>query len=121
MQSDVFICFRSSGLPIRKSVYAYFNKVVAIVFLVSSPTKFEISASGNLSALVADTTYASRLSACKLKIELYLSPTTQLQLSKVLVLNKEHLQQPTRQTNIVHLSRRHIPLALSSNLVSDEN
>ena len=36
--------FGSSGLPISKSVFGYFSKAVAIAFLVSSPTKFEISA-----------------------------------------------------------------------------
>ena len=70
--------------------------------------------------LAADTKYASRLCDCKLNIELYLSPTTHLQLSKALVSNKEHLQQPVRQTNFMHQSPRHIPLALSSNLISVE-
>ena len=70
--------------------------------------------------LVADTKYASRLCNCKLNIELYLSPTTQLQFSKALVSNKEHLQQPVMQTIIMHQSPKHIPLALSLNLISDE-
>ena len=30
------------------------------------------------------------------------------------------MQQPVRQTNIIHQSPRRIPLALSSNLISDE-
>ena len=52
--------------------------------------------------------------------ELCLSPTTYLQLCKALVSSKEHLLQLVTQTNIVHLSPRHIPLALLSNFVSDE-
>ena len=50
--------------------------------------------------------YASQLCLCKLKVELYLLPTTHLQLSKALVSNKEHLQQLVRQTNIVHYCQR---------------
>ena len=73
-----------------------------------------------VSTLVAETKYARRLCDCKLNIELYLSPTTHLQLSKALVSNKEYLHQPVWQTNIAHQSPRHIPLALSSNLSSDE-
>ena len=46
LQSAVFIYFCSSGLAIWKSVLGYFNMVVAVAFLVSSPTKFENSASG---------------------------------------------------------------------------
>ena len=71
--------------------------------------------------LVDYTKYASQLCDCKLNIELYLSPTTHLQLSQPLVSNKEHLQQLERQTNIMHQSPRHIPLALSSNLITDES
>ena len=38
--------FGSSGLPSPKSLLRYFITVVAMAFLVSSPTKFENSASG---------------------------------------------------------------------------
>ena len=114
MQSAVFIYFCSFGLPIRKSVIGYFNPVAAAAFLVSSPPKFENSAIGMYLGK-----YASPLCDCKLNTELYLSPTTYLQLSKALVSNKEHLQQLVRQTNIMHQSPRHIPLALSSNFISE--
>ena len=70
--------------------------------------------------LVANTKNATRLFDGKLNIELYLSPTTHLQLSKALVSNTKHLQQPVRQTNIMCQLPSHIPLALSSNLISDE-
>ena len=46
LQYAVSIYFCSFGLPIQKSVLGYFNRVVAVAFLVSSPTKFENSASG---------------------------------------------------------------------------
>ena len=36
------------------------------------------------------------------------------------MLNKEHVQQTVRLTNIMHQSPKHIPLARSSNLISDE-
>ena len=94
--------------------------VVAVTFLVSSSTKFENTASGMYCTLVADIKYASRLCDCKLNIEVYLSPTTHLQLSKALVSNKEPLQQPERQTSIMHQLPKHIPLALFSKLISDE-
>ena len=101
--------FGGSGFPIPKSVLGYFIKSVAMAFLVSSPTKFENSASGM--CLVVDTKYTSRLCACKLKIEFYLSPISYLQLSIALVSNKKYLQQLMRLTNIMHLLPRHIPHA----------
>ena len=70
--------------------------------------------------LVVDTKYASRLSDCKFNIGLYLSPTTHLQLFKALVANKDHLQQPVRQTTSKHQSPRRLPLEVPSNLISDE-
>ena len=53
-------------------------------------------------------------------IELYLSPTNHIELSKALVSNKEHLQQPMRQTNLMHQLPKHIPIALSLNLICEE-
>ena len=91
--------------------------VVVVAFLISLSTKFANTASGMY--------LGSRFHVCKsilqlqAEIELYLSPTTHLQLSKTLVSNKEHVQQPVRQTNVMHQAPKHIPLAVSSNLISD--
>ena len=74
--------------------------VVVVAFLVSLSTKFANTASGMY--------LGGRFQVCKstlqlqAEIELYLSPTTHLQLSKTLVSNKEHVQQPVRQTNVMH-------------------
>ena len=92
--------------------------VVEVAFLVSLLAKFKNTASGMY--LDVDTKYASRLCNCKLNIELYLLPTTHLQLSEALMSNKEHLQQPVRHTSIMHQLPKHIPLALYSNLIGDK-
>ena len=113
-----FIYFCSSGSPIRKSASGYFNMVVVVAFLFHYQLNLKILLV--VCTLAADSKYASRLCNCKLNIELYLSPTTHLQLSKALVSNKNHLQQPVRHTSIMHQSPKHIPLALSPNLISDK-
>ena len=118
LQSSTFIYFCSSGSPIRKSASGYFNMVVVVAFLVSLSTKFENTASGMY--LGSRFQVCKSTCNCKLNIELYLSPTTHLQLSKALVSNKNHLQQPVRHTSIMHQSPKHIPLALSPNLISDK-